>query len=104
MQRHGLVYKFSCNEDGCDASYVGYTMNCLITRAKQHKYNPSKIHEHFDTEHKSKPDSSIIDGFSILYSNNKYKNNRIAEALMIKELKPYINVRFNELATGLQIF
>jgi hypothetical protein len=104
IMRHGLVYKFVCTEDSCNASYIGYTMNRLLTRAKQHKYSNSKIHSHFNNEHKIKPDQSIVDGFSILYNHPNYKNNRIAEALLIKTNKPYINVRYNGMASGLNIF
>ena len=31
-----VVYQFSCTEDRCNATYVGYTTNPLLTRCKQH--------------------------------------------------------------------
>ena len=100
---HGLVYQFTCNEEGCNASYIGYTMNRLDVRAKQHKYSGSKIHEHYKIDHHAKPEN-ITDQFSILYRNNHIRYNKIAEAILIKDRRPDINVRFNEMATGLKIY
>ena len=104
MQRHGLVYQFSCQHDGCDASYIGYTMNSLATRARQHKYSSSKICCHFQTDHGTKPTDEILGQFEILYSGKSLRHNRLAEALLIKRHRPLINVRFNEMAGGLTVF
>ena len=100
----GIVYEFHCNKDSCQATYVGYSQNRLITRAKQHKYSQSKISQHYVNEHKTKPDQSIIDCFSILYKSNRKRNLLIAEALIIKREKPYINVKYNEMSSGLNIY
>ena len=100
---HGLVYQFSCQEDGCNASYVGYTMNSLKTRAQQHRYKPSKIHAHFINEHNRKP-TIILDSFSILYKNSSRRHTRIAEAVLIKEKMPFINVKYNEMSAILKVF
>lgn len=104
MERHGLVYQYTCQHDGCNATYIGYTMNCLSTRARQHKYSSSKIHTHFVTDHDTKPTNSIMDNFEVIYSGHALRHNKIAEALLIKERKPIINIRFNEMAGGLKVF
>ena len=103
LQRHGLVYQFQCNEDGCNSSYIGYTSNSLQTRARQHRYAGSKIFAHYDQDHHSKP-GDISDQFSILYTNSDIRNVKIAEALLIRENMPVINVRFNEMSSGLKVF
>ena len=103
-QRHGLVYQFTCPCDGCNATYIGYTMNCLATRARQHKYSQSKIYAHYVNDHSANPPYPIVDCFKVLFSSSKLRANRIAEALLIKQHKPLINVRYNEMAGGLNIF
>ena len=39
LSSHGLVYQFLCKEYGCNATYIGYTMNSLQSRARQHRYS-----------------------------------------------------------------
>ena len=104
LKSRAVVYKFNCVEDCCNASYIGYTMCSLATRAKQHRYKQSAIFEHYNIEHNSKPLVDILDGFSVLYKNNDYRSNQIAESLLIKSHKPYINIKYNEFATKLHIF
>ena len=79
-------------------------MNTLTHRAKQHKYAPSKVFEHFDKEHQMKPTDDILDSFEIMYTNSSVRCVRIAEALLIKENMPYINVKYNEMSSILKIF
>ena len=79
-------------------------MNSLATRAKQHKYKNSKIHEHFVKDHDTNPTFDIANAFTIKYRNQTTKKTKLAEALLIRKEKPMINVRFNELATGLNVF
>ena len=50
------------------------------------------------------PPANIVDNFEILYRNSFIKRTQIAESLLIKLNKPLINVRFNEMATGLHVF
>jgi len=102
--RRAIVYYFKCNQDSCNATYIGYTMCKLITRAKQHRYNNSKIYDHFKVDHNSCPDISIEENFSILYNNNKFRNVKIAESILIKNNRPYINVKYNEMENSLHIF
>ena len=105
VYKHHIVYEYSCNaDDGCNAAYIGYSTNDLITRATQHKYKPSKIYQHSIDSHDSKPDSSIIDGFKILYINHNVNELKIAEALLIRKKKPIINIRYNENNINLYIF
>ena len=45
-----VLYKFACNERGCNASNIGYTQNTLRQRIKQHIYKES-IKEHKNKYH-----------------------------------------------------
>ena len=101
-----MVYQFNCNEDSCQASYLGYSTNTLLTRCKQHKYFPSSIYKHYNYEHNKTPPTAdaLINNFKILYKDNNTINLKIAEAIHIKERNPFINVKYNEATTILNLF
>ena len=107
VDRVNVVYSFKCNEDACNASYVGYTAQTLQNRITQHKRQSSSICKHFMHEHDKLPPSSM-DVFSrcfeIIYSSEDVRNLKIVEAITIKSEKPHINVKFNELYDFLQLF
>ena len=67
-----VVYQYDCPEQSCQACYVGYTTNKLLTRAKQHKYAPSHIFKHSIDTHNKPPKNmdNFLDNFRILYRNN----------------------------------
>ena len=44
--RTRVVYSFECTEDRCNANYIGYTTNSVLTRCKQHRYASSSIYSH----------------------------------------------------------
>ena len=101
-----VVYQFSCTEDRCNATYVGYTTNSLLTRCKQHRYSSSSIYSHYFIDHNMSPPTSdrLIDHFTIIYSSAEVMNLKIAEAITIKASKPIINVKYNELYDFLRLF
>jgi len=105
-ERSNVVYKFTCTEARCNATYIGYTTNTLSTRSKQHRYNPSSIYKHYTLDHNMIPprDANWIGNFSLLHS---YFNNidlRLAEAIVIKKNNPYINVKYNEMYQLLKLY
>lgn len=104
--RSGVVYLFECPQESCNASYIGYTTNTLLTRCKQHKYSPSKIHAHFIDDHDMIPPhhNSFINCFKILFSSHNNIDIKIAESLYIKQFKPFINVKYNEAFSLLKLF
>jgi hypothetical protein len=102
--KHGLVYNFSCPEDGCNASYIGYTANRLLVRMGQHKNKQSKIHSHLMEAHNKTPTDDIFPHFKILYMDHSDYNVRTAEALFIKSSKPSINKQFKDMALTLHLF
>ena len=98
-----VVYQFDCPEDCCTQSYIGYTTLTIGARAKQHRYKPSKIHEHFRIEHNKSKIDDISEHFKVLYRNHDVYSLRISEALKIREKRPEINVKFNEMANILNV-
>ena len=101
-----VVYQFSCTEDRCNATYVGYTTNPLLTRCKQHRYSSSSIYSHYFINHSMSPPPAItlIENFKIIYESPELINLKIAEAITIKTTKPIINVKYNELYDFLKLF
>ena len=64
-------------------------------------FSQSKI---YVNDHSANPPYPIVDCFKVLFSSSKLRANRIAEALLIKQHKPLINVRYNEMAGGRNVF
>ena len=104
--RTRVVYQFKCTEDRCNASYVGYTTNSILTRCKQHRYSSSSVYNHYSIDHHMNPPSAdiLIKNFSILYSSPQLPNLKTAEAIIIKQTNPYINVKYNEFFHSLTLF
>jgi hypothetical protein len=104
--RANVVYQFVCPEDGCNASYVGYTTCTLKRRSGQHRYNPSSIHKHFVEDHSTAvpPINNIVAHFNILYSSSCKLELKIAEAIHIKQRNPFINVKYNEMSNYFNLF
>jgi hypothetical protein len=100
-----VVYQYTCSEVGCNANYIGYTTNTLQMRMMQHKYKPSKIFAHMEVEHgKSRLDNSITNHFKIITGKPDFHELRLAESLLIRKLKPAINIKYNEMANFLNVF
>ena len=100
-----VVYSFNCSEDGCNASYVGYTTNKLSTRIKQHRYRPSNIYDHFTLEHDKLPPKfdQLKDSFRVLYKSYDTISVKLAEAILIKTERPYINVKYSNMSNFVKL-
>ena len=105
-ERSKVVYKFCCSEERCKASYIGYTTNTLSTRCRQHRYRSSSIYQHFTIDHCMLPPSYdvLVNNFSTIHQFSNTIDLKIAEALEIKKHMPFINVKFNEMSTILNLF
>ena len=95
--RSHVVYQFSCSEDRCNATCVGYTTNPLLTRCKQHRFAFNSIYTHYTIDHSMirPPANELINHFSILYSNPDKLSLKIAESITIKSTNPLTNVKYN---------
>ena len=55
VDRNNVVYNFTCGEDACNASYIGYTGQALVNRIKQHRSKSSSICKHYMYDHDKLP-------------------------------------------------
>ena len=106
-EKTSVVYQFTCPKPSCnEVQYIGYTNSRLITRVKQHRWKSSPIYKHYANEHCEEP--PLVDdhfkSFRILYSNNDICSIRIAEAILIKNYKPFINTKYDELHDFLRLY
>ena len=91
---HDIVYYAKCPEKSCPHDYVGESGRRVLERVKDHngRNTSSRIFKHCaadDHQFVSCDDLKIV-GRS--YRNNKRKR-KIAEALLVKNLKPSLNVQ-----------
>ena len=101
--KHDIIYLATCPEDNCSENYIGESGRRISERIIDHngrdqkshifKHSSEKCHQHF-----------YIDGFKII--GNGFKNNffkrEVSEALLIKQIKPSLNV--HEKSIELKLF
>jgi len=106
LHRANVVYQFQCQEDSCNASYIGHTTNTLQKRASQHRYSPSSIFKHYNIEHdRPVPINDVLrNQFKVLHQYSNPTDLKIAEAICIREARPYINVKYNEMFCHLNLY
>ena len=100
---HDIVYYANCPEESCPHDYVGESGRRVLERVKDHNdrdtsYHIFKYYVAADHQFSSCDNLRIVDRN---YSNNKRKQ-KIAEALLIKNLKPSLNVQ--EKSVALKLF
>ena len=101
------MYHFNCPQSSCnEASYIGYTNQKLATRVQQHRYISSGICKHYLDSHDERPPArdELIKYFRILYRSSDLMSVKIAEAILIKNDRPIINTKYNELYDFLKLF
>ena len=100
---HNIIYHGNCPENGCPDNYVGETARWISERVLD--YNGKDISSHLykhsiQTGHQT----SKISDYQI--TGNRYGNNwnkrKIAEVLLIKELKPALNKQDKSIALKLR--
>ena len=88
---HNVVYEAICPSDNCTKRYLGKTDRRLGVRAKEHLGEQSHLGLH-TVRAGHRP--VTLNNFKILSSGFKLpRNQKIAEALLIKFRKPDINVQ-----------
>ena len=106
-EKSSLVYQFTCPEPSCnEVTYIGYTNQKLISRVKQHRFKESGICKHYLATHNNRPPFSneLIRSFTILYRSGDLMSVKIAEAIAIKNDRPIINTKYDELYDFLRLF
>ena len=90
VNQQGVVYKFKCTCDLCDADYVGYTCRHLHERIDEH--NNSVVGKHARECDREEP-ARIEHCFSILKKCQSKFDCLLYEMLFIRELKPKLNTQ-----------
>ena len=44
--KSGAIYRYKCNENGCDEEYIGESAGTFADRFKEHQKPPSPIYNH----------------------------------------------------------
>ena len=91
---HNLIYKVTCPEPTCEATYVGEVSRRLSERIKDHSGRDQKSHvatHAMETGHKN----VTKENFKIVAKDKRMSNYyvRTTEALVIKREKPSLNAQ-----------
>ena len=92
--QHDIIYQVKCSAENCSDDYIGESARRIIERVKDHSGRDTKSHVLKHSSEKQHVEVAQED-FKIIGSN--FKNNRlkrkIAEALLIKQKCPSLNVQ-----------
>ena len=86
-----IVYQFKC--DQCDGGYVGYTRGHLFVRVDGHRSKNLSIRKHYDNKHGGTVPDDLRSCFKVLQKCENKFNCLINEMLLIKQLRPCLNVQ-----------
>ena len=92
--KHDLIYYGECPEPTCKDNYIGEAKRRISERIKDHSGRDHKSHllKHYiekDLENVTSVDFRILsNGF-----RGNIKKRKVAEALLIREIKPTLNVQ-----------
>jgi hypothetical protein len=100
-----VVYQYSCSEVGCNStSFIGYTICSLAKRFYTH-VQTGAIRLHNKLTHNKKPlTRDLLKDTVVLYRAPTKLDLTIAEALLIKEVKPCLNQQDEGQVRILRIF
>ena len=92
--QHDIIYQVKCLAENCSDDYIGESARHVIERVKDHGGRDTKSHVLKHSSGKEHVEVTKED-FTIISSN--FKNNilkrKIAEALLIKQKRPSLNVQ-----------
>ena len=91
QHKHNVIYKATCPDDQCSATYIGETARRIEERIQDHgtRDKKSTIYKHSETTHHEHVNES---NFQILAEHYAWEQKRkIAEAVLIKEHNPDLN-------------
>ena len=93
---HDIIYQGRCPKIGCNDHYLGETDRRISERVLDHA---GRDHNSHLFEHSTESGHSVLDMNNYKVIEQGYKNNvrkqNIAEALLIKEMKPALNKQDN---------
>ena len=105
-EQHSVVYKYECKMEPCNSShvYIGHTTTLLKQRMTSHTQQGS-IRKHFIAVHNSKPKTQdLLSNTTVLARFTNRNELQIAEALLIRKLKPSLNEQNEFTDRTLKIF
>ena len=98
---HGIVYYAKCPEESCPHDYVGESGRRVLERVENHNGRDNSCHIF---KHCVAADHQLVSCDDLRIVGRNYRNNKrkIAETLLMKNLKPSLNVQ--EKAVALKLF
>ena len=86
-KKSGVIYRYKCDENGCDEEYIGESARTFAERFKEHQKAPSPIFDHCNISgHKVN-----IDNFTKVGREDQNLTRTIKEALCIRVNDPSLN-------------
>ena len=76
--KSGVIYRYKCNEDGCEEEYIGESARTFAERFKEHQ-KPTSGHK------------VTINNFTIIGREDQNLTRAIKEALFIRVKDPSLN-------------
>ena len=99
-----VVYQYTCNDDTCQRSYIGYTQTTLKQRLTVHAQTGSILTHNMEKHNNKIRTNDILKSTIILYRSSDKHNLQIAEALFIRDMEPKINNQREGLFQILHVF
>ena len=88
---YDLVYHAKCSSELCDKNYIGESGRRIAERIKDHNGRDHKLHilkHSLETEHEHVKSSDFL----IISKNFNGNKRKFAESLLIKKLRPTLNI------------
>ena len=85
--KSGVIYRYKCNEDGCEEEYISESARTFAERFKEHQKSPSLIYDHCNTS----GHNVTINNFTIIGREDQNLTKAMKEALFIRVNDPSLN-------------
>ena len=86
-KKSGVIYRYKCDENGCDEEYIGESARTFAERFKEHQKLPSPIFDHCNISGYK----VNIDKFTVVGREDQNLTRTIKEALFIRVNDPSLN-------------
>ena len=88
------MYEYNCSTEGCQSSkYIGYTQCKLVDRLRNHAQHGAIISHNIDSHNKKITTNDILKDTKVLCHFQTKEELTIAEALLIKDKNPSLNLQ-----------
>ena len=83
----GVIYRYKCNEDGCEEEYIVNLQEPVAERFKEHQKSPCPIHDHCNTS----GHDVTMNNVTIIGRDNQNLTRAVKDALFIRVNDPSLN-------------